>query len=129
MSEDQRNDGLHPRHPGRGKCGVIELESSEGKVEEGGFLLFLPSGKTKVCPWHTAKPITPTLEAAKEFATKVVDSIIKAEGIGSPDIQRVNWTSVTAAIQRVIMDFNDKLTGAINAKMVRDAVEGKTVYH
>lgn len=128
MSDEQRNDGLHPRHPGRGKCAVIELESAEGKIEEGGFLLFLPSGATKVVPWHSAKPITPTLEAAKQYATAVVDSILKADGIGSPDIQHVNWTSVTAAIQRVIMDFNDKLHGAINAKMARDFMQGKALH-
>lgn len=128
MSDDQRNDGLHPRHPGRGKCAVIELESADGKVEDGGFLVFLPSGKTKVVPWRTAKPITPTLEASKKYATEVVDSIIKAEGIGSPDIQRVNWTSVTAAIQRVIIDFNQKLVGAINTKMATDFAAGKVLH-
>lgn len=128
MSDDKRNDGLHPRHPGRGKCAVIELESADGKVEEGGFLLFLPSGKTKVVPWRVTKPITPTLDAAKQFATAVVDSILKAEGIGSPDIQHVNWTSVTAAIQRVIIDFNSKLHGAIEAKIVRDMVQGKVLH-
>lgn len=128
MSDEQRNDGLHPRHPGRGKCAVIELESADGKIEQGGFLLFLPSGKTKVVPWHVAKPITPTLEAAKEFVTKVVDSILKAEGIGSPDIQGVNWTSVTAAVQRVIMDFNDKLQAGITAKIIRDMGAGKVLH-
>lgn len=128
MSDDQRNDGLHPLHPGRGKCAVIELESAEGKLERGGFLLFLPSGATKTCHWEAAKPITPTLDAAKHYATQVVDSILKAEGIGSPDIQGVNWTSVTAAIQRVIMDFNDKLHGAINAKMARDFMQGKVLH-
>ena len=128
MSDDQRNDGLHPRHPGRGKCAVIELESAEGKIEQGGFMLFLPSGKTKVMPWHAARQITPTLQAAQKYATEVADSIIKAEGIESPDIQRVNWTSVAAAIQRVIIDFNTKLVGAINAKMISDFAQGKVLH-
>ena len=117
---EQRNDGLHPRHPGRGKCAVIELESDDGKPEIGGFLLFLPSGATRIVNWTTAKPITPTLEAAQQYATDAVETIIKAQGLGHMDVQRVNWTSVTAAIQRVIMDFNHKLVGRINAKMVRD---------
>ena len=128
MSEDQRNDGLHPKHPGRGKCAVIELESADNKLEQGGFIIFLPSGATKVVGWTTAKPITPTLEAAKNYATHVVDSLLKAEGIGSPDIQNVNWTSVAAAIQRVIIDFNTKLVGAINAKMARDFAGGKVLH-
>ena len=128
MSNDQRNDGLHPQHPGRGKCGVIELESDAGRVEDGGFVIFLPSGATKVIAWRIAKPITPTLEAAKAYATEVVDSILKAEGISSQDIQRVNWTSVAAAIQRVIIDFNTKLVGAINAKMISDFAQGKVLH-
>ncbi len=128
MSEDQRNDGLHPKHPGRGKTALIELESADDKPEQGGFIIFLPSGATKVVGWTTAKPITPTLEAAKNYATDVVDSLLKAEGIGSPDIQGVNWTSVTAAIQRVIIDFNSKLVGAISAKMARDFAGGKVLH-
>lgn len=129
-STDQRNDGLHPRHPGRGKCAVIEVESAENDPEVGGFILFLPSGATKVVHWRCARPITPTLEAAQEHCTKVVDSMLKANGghPDHPDIAHVNWTSVCAAVQRVILDWNDKITGAINAKMVRDAVEGRTVH-
>lgn len=119
MSNDQRNDGLHPRHPGRGKpASLIRLEADE--VEKGGFMLFLPSGATKIVSWHSPKPITPTLEAAKRYATEVVESLLKEGGIEHPDIQRVNWTSVTAAVQRIILDFNDAVTKAINGKMARD---------
>lgn len=119
MTEDTRNDGLHPRHPGRGKpTSLIRLEGD--KVEQGGFLLFLPSGTTKVVAWHSPKPITPTLEAAKKYATEAVDSLIEQVGIEHPDIQRTNWTSVTAAVQRIILDFNDRVSKAINDKMSRD---------
>lgn len=120
IQSDQRNDGLHPRHPGRGKCSVIECESAAGKPEEGGFLIFLPSGATKTVAWRNLRPIQPTLEAAKDFCTSVVDSLIKDGGPEHPDIMAVNWTSVCAAVQRVILDFNDKLSGEIRAKMVRD---------
>lgn len=119
MTEDTRNDGLHPRHPGKGKpTSLIRLEADE--VERGGFLLFLPSGTTKVVAWHSAKPITPTLEAAKKYASEVVDSLLKEGGISHPDIQRTNWVSVTAAVQRIILDFNDRVSKAINDKMARD---------
>lgn len=126
---DQRNDGLHPRHPGRGKCSLIEVESSEGEPEVGGFMIFLPSGATKVVNWRSAKPITPTLDAAKKYATELVDSLLKQHGnnIGHEDIQRTNWTSVAAAIQRIILDFNHRIVGEINAKMARDAINGATV--
>lgn len=114
MSDD-RNDGLHPRHPGRGKCSLIRMDSDE--VEEGGFSIFLPSGDTKVCRWRTTKPITPTLEAAKDYTAKVAQAILEQRGVGHIDIQGVHWTSVTAAVQRIIMDFNDRLQKAINRKM------------
>lgn len=129
MSDDQRNNGLHPRHPGRGHCAVIELESAEGRPEAGGFMLFLPSGETKVVHWVCPKPISPTLEAAQQYATTLAEALLdQHSGRASHiDIAGVNWTSVCAAIQRVILDWNDKITGAINAKMVRDAIEGKTV--
>ena len=62
MSDEQRNDGLHPRHPGRGKCGLIELEGD--KVEHGGALIFLPSGRTKVISWSS--PNRPRPKPAKD---------------------------------------------------------------
>ena len=125
---DERNDGLHPRHPGRGKCALIEVESNEGEPEVGGFMIFLPSGATKVVHWRSSKPITPTLDAAKKYATEIVESLLKQHGGPEcQDIQGTNWTSVSAAIQRIILDFNDRVSGAIAAKMLRDAAEGKTV--
>jgi hypothetical protein len=127
---DERNDGLHPRHPGRGKCGLIEVESMEGRPEIGGFLIFLPSGKTKVVHWNSTKPLTPTLDAAKKYTAEVVDSLLKApgsHGIEDPDVRGTNWTSVCAAVQRIVLDFNERITGAINAKMARDAIEGAVV--
>lgn len=119
---DTQTDGhpnLHPRHPGIGaSTSLIELESDEPEV--GGFLVFLPSGNTKQVVWRTARPITPTLDAAKDYTSKVVEDLERKHGIGCVDIQRTNWTSVCAAVQRVIMDFNSKLSAAINAKMARD---------
>lgn len=127
---DERNDGLHPRHPGRGKCAVIELESMDNQPEVGGFLIFLPSGSTKTVHWRSAKQITPTLEAAQDYAAKVVDSVLREHNgnRSHPDVANVNWTSVAAAVQRVIIDWNDKLSKAVNAKMLRDSIEGKTLH-
>jgi hypothetical protein len=119
MTEEARNDGLHPRHPGRGKpASLIELESSEGEPEAGGFMIFLPSGATKVVGWRQAQPIQPTLEAAKEFTAKVVDSLIKANTPESlNDVNSTNWTSVCAAVQRVILDWNGKIQARIGLRM------------
>lgn len=122
MSEDQRNDGLHPRHPGRGKTNLIELEGCD-KIEQGGFMIFLPSGRTKVIAWTVAKPITPTIDACKDFTAAVIQSLIDGNTAeDSYDFDHVNWTSVAAAVQRIIMDFNDKLMAAINGKMARDLI-------
>jgi hypothetical protein len=119
MSNDTRNDGLHPRHPGIG-CATSLIRLEGDAVEQGGFLMFLPSGATKVVAWHSPKPITPTLDAAKKYASEVVESLLQAGGIENPDIQRTNWVSVTAAVQRIILDFNDRVTQAINTKMSRE---------
>lgn len=124
---DERNDGLHPRHPGRGKCAVIEIESMDNQPEIGGFIIFLPSGATKTVHWRETKPITPTLDAAKQYTTRIVDTLLRAGPAGQRDINDTNWTSVAAAIQRVILDWNDKIVTRINAKMVRDMVDGTVV--
>lgn len=119
MTADTRNNNLHPRHPGIG-CATSLIRLEGDAVEQGGFLLFLPSGATKVVGWRSPKPITPTLEAAKKYASEVVESLLQDGGIENPDIQRTNWVSVTAAVQRIILDFNDRVTQAINTKMSRD---------
>ncbi|MBX3603199.1 MAG: hypothetical protein KF863_21470 [Rubrivivax sp.] len=116
MSEE-RNDGLHPRHPGRGKpTALIGLEADA--VECGGFLVFLPSGLTKTVAWRSTAAITPTASAAKDYTARVIESLLAAGN--TDDVQRTNWTSVAAAVQRIISDFNDRLTKAINDKMARD---------
>lgn len=83
-------------------------------------MVFLPSGATKTVAWRSTKPITPTLDAAKEYASKLAESLIESAGVSHPDVQRTNWTSVAAAVQRIILDFNRRLGGAINKKMARD---------
>lgn len=119
MTEDTRNDGLHPRHPGKGcSTSLIRLEGES--AEEGGFLVFLPSGDTKVIGWRSPKPITPTIDAAKKYTAQVIEDIAKKRGYECDDITRTNWVSVAAAVQRIILDFNDRVAKAINGKMSRD---------
>lgn len=121
MSDDQRNDGLHPRHPGHGcSTSLIALEGDETEV--GGFAIFFPSGRTKLIHWHSLKPITPTLEAAKDYTAKVLEQLLKGDDIGLKDMERTNWVSVAAAIQRIILDFNGKVTTAINTKMAQSLI-------
>lgn len=111
----------HPKHPGIGtSTSLIRLESDE--LEVGGFIAFFPSGRHLNVTWQNARPIEPTLDAAKQYAAKLIEEL-KARGLDS-DIDRTNWASVTAAIQRVILDWNDRIKGAINIKMA-DAFGGE----
>jgi hypothetical protein len=100
-------------HPGRGKAAVIRAEADD--VEQGGFYLFLPSGRTMTVGWHQPKPIQPTLEAAKKYAADVIERLQRTGG--EDDIRNTNWTSVTAAIQRCILDWNDKVKAKISIVM------------
>ena len=127
MTEEVRNDGLHPRHPGRGQpTSLIELESANRDPEVGGFMIHLPSGATKTVHWRTARPITPTLDAAKEYTAKVVDGLVRADTAEAwADVNGTNWTSVCAAVQRIILDWNSKIQVRIGermAQLVRDSV-------
>ncbi len=110
---------IHPRHPGRGQpTSLIRAEGADGDPETGGVIVFLPSGASLQIPWRSARPIQPTLEAAKLYAAKIIEHLIE-RGL-TDDVNATNWASVTAAIQRVILDFNDGLKGAITRKIITD---------
>ena len=113
---------MHPRHPGVGSStSLIRLEADE--PETGGVLIFFPSGRHMTITWRTVTQITPTKEAALQYAGTIVENLNKVaaqEGRGSPaetDLSRTNWVSVTAAIQRIILDFNQELSQRVSAKM------------
>ena len=113
---------LHPRHPGRG-CSTSLIAAEGDEAEQGGFFIFLPSGATKMVGWRSVKPITPTIDAAKQYAAGVIESLQK-DGL-LDDIDRTNWASVTAAIQRIILDWNDgskRRIGEAWAREMRRAV-------
>ena len=114
--EPERNNGLHPRHPGVGcSTSIIAVEAMDGDLEIGGFLLFLPSGATKIVTWRQARPIEPTLDAAKQYAGKLVEMLNQEQR--EDDLRRTNWVSVTAAIQRIILDWNDRIKTRISIRM------------
>ena len=97
---DQRNDGLAPGHPGRGKpTSLIRCESPSGDPEVGGFYVFFPSGATKTIGWRQPQPISPTLDAAKEFTAKIIESLQRdGSEAAISDFDTTNWTSVVAAV-------------------------------
>lgn len=117
--QPQPNGSLHPRHPGVGSS--TSLIAAEGSApEEGGFLIFFPSGHHLAVGWRQPQPITPTLEAAKTFAAKVVEQLLKANSDAArSDIDRTNWKSVVAAIQRIILDWNGGIQQRIGAQYAK----------
>jgi hypothetical protein len=86
---------------------IYRLEAKVGSTDTGGIAFRFPSGKVKTLTWKTQAPIEPTLDAAKEYATKLIDEMLR--GGGMDDVERTNWASAVAAIQKHILDFNQKL--------------------
>lgn len=124
--EHPRPAWIHPEHPGLGcSTSLKRLEGTEPEV--GGVIIFFPSGLFHDISWRAVQHITPTKEAAVRFVGQIVEDLnkkaAKAEGPAreaiEQDLARTNWVSVTAAVQRVIMDWNDKLSSAISAKMAQ----------
>lgn len=113
---------LHPKHPGIGApTALLALEGEDGP-EAGGFLLFLPSGRTKVVAWRAVQRISPVRPAAERYATEVVEALLRQGA--EDDIRRTNWTSVAAAITRVIADWNARLEAAIASEHYFTAADG-----
>lgn len=112
-----RQPWMHPRHPGIG-CTTTLMPAEGDEPEVGGYFLFLPSGKTVSTAWRQPKPIQPTLDAAKDFVASNVDFLQK--GGFESDLRETNWTSVTAAVQRIILDFNSRVSALIGAKMAEE---------
>lgn len=75
--------------------------------ETAGFIVEFPSGVRKSIAWKSQAPITPTLDAAKSYAAELLAARSSELG-GMDDVNRTNWASVTAAVQRIISDWNDK---------------------
>jgi hypothetical protein len=74
----------------------------------------MPSGASKSVVWRQAAPIEPTLEAAKKCAAQIIEAL--SADARYDDMERTNWTSVVAAIQKIVMDWNDKRREALYAE-------------
>ena len=78
---------LHPKHPGIGApTALLALEGEDGP-EAGGFLLFLPSGRTKVVAWRAVQRISPVLadwNARLEAAIASEHYFTAADGVNGP---------------------------------------------
>ena len=86
------------------------LDSPDSLI--GGFRITFPSGKAKDVHWRSEVPIHPTLEAAKQYAAATIQALLDARQ--TDDLERTNWVSVTAAIHRIIKEFNSTRTKIIH---------------
>lgn len=79
----------------------------------GGFRITFPSGLVKEVIWKSTVPAPDSLKAAKEFTAGLLQQLIE-EG-KNDDADRTNWPSLVAAIQRMVMDFNERRRAALRA--------------
>lgn len=87
------------------------LESDDPHV--GGALVTFDNGTRKTIRWQAKTPIVPTLDAAKQYTTAIVQQLLEENR--EIAIRNTNWASVTAAMQRIISDYNDKLRAKLYA--------------
>lgn len=93
---------------------LFPSESATGDTEVGGFVIEFPSGAFKQVAWRSQAPIQDTKEAAKTYATAVVQHMLDA-GLRD-DLERTNMPSLVAAIQKIILDWNEKRRTALHAR-------------
>jgi hypothetical protein len=80
---------------------------NRGNSYVSGVVVQVPSGRLLQVAWVTASEIVPTLEAAQHYAAVLLDRLIQA-GMAD-DVDRTNWASVAAAIQKILEDFNARI--------------------
>ncbi len=80
----------------------------------GGVLFKFPSGKQKTLQWEWPLPVLDTLAVSKHLAARLLDDLMRDNALD--DIGRTNWPSMTAAIQRVVKDWSEKLRVSLVAK-------------
>mgnify|MGYP000157936035 CR=1 FL=1 len=85
---------------------IYPCETTES--DTGALVIEFPSGTRKSVAWRSPKPIVPTLDAAKQYAAKVIESMSAERRID--DLERTNWPSCVAAFQRIIDDWNQRVT-------------------
>lgn len=81
---------------------LYRLESSDATI--GGVAFEFPSGKCKSATWQSPGRVTDTLAMAKKVTVQVLDAMLR-EG-AQDDVDRTNWTSCVAAVQKHISEWN-----------------------
>jgi hypothetical protein len=85
---------------------LYPAESVNSDTEIGGFVCIFPSGATKQVAWKSQAPIQDTLAAAKQYTASLIEHLSRLALFD--DMERTNWASCVAAVQKIIQDWNEK---------------------
>ena len=89
----------------------------------GGIVFEFDSGIRKVLAWRQDSPILPALDGAKQFVATLIDTLLQGRHMN--EVEFTNWASATAAVQKIIMDWNERQTsGRYKADLDRLANKG-----
>jgi len=91
---------------------LVRLESDDPRTA--GFVIAFDSGVSKRVQWTAEAVISPAIDAAKQYTASVIDSLMKENR--EAEIRHTNWVSVTAAVHKIIRDFNGKLRASMHAQ-------------
>ena len=83
------------------------LEAVDGNPFVGGFVISFDSGHAKSVVWQSEQIISPALDAAKTYAANLIEELGK--GNREAEVRNTNWVSVTAAVHKLVRDFNGRL--------------------
>jgi hypothetical protein len=82
---------------------------------DGGVLITYPSGHTQQMAWRSdGRLILPTRDAAKQYAANALQALLDERR--TDDAERTNWVSLTAALEKILKDFNDILRAHLVAR-------------
>jgi hypothetical protein len=90
---------------------------------DGGALITYPSGHTQQLHWHSdGRLILPTRDAAKQYAISALQKLLDERR--TDDAERTNWPSLIAALERILIDFNEILRAHLVARGPISKVNG-----
>lgn len=98
------------------------FDASNPKV--GGFIVYWTETETCIVHWVHGAPIPDTFDAAKEFTSKVVQHLLNKQD--RKNLDGTNWPSMTAAVQAMIVTWNEKLVKHLRGDELA-AIERATV--